>query len=229
VFIPLYDGVKLVFLRRPWVTLGLVIINIVLFGLIFVFATNPSEQIYLPFGLIPAALTGSARLAPALEIVPAYLTPVTSLFIHGSFWHLAANAAFIWVFGDNVEDAMGSLRFLLFFILCGIISGLVYVAVAPQSQSPVIGASGAVSAVASAYILLYPRARILGLLANWIPLAIPAIFAIAIWAAFQLIAAFTSAEAGVAWWAHIGGIAAGLILLPLFKRREVPLLGARTH
>lgn len=222
-FIPIHDGMKLVFVRRAFVTLALVAINSVIFAAIFVFVSDPGETVHLPFGMIPASLTGSAQLAPELAIIPAWLTPLTSLFIHGNIWHLLANILFLWVFGDNVEDAMGNLRFLVFYLLCGLAACMTFVLISPASQSPLIGASGAVSGVASAYVLLYPRARVIGLVLNWIPLAAPAILALGIWAVFQLVAALTSQDAGVAWWAHLGGIAAGALLLPLFKRREIKL------
>lgn len=225
-FIPIHDGMKLVFVRRAFVTLALVAINSVIFAIIFAFVSDPAEQVHLPYGMIPASLTGAAKLAPELAVIPAWLTPLTSLFIHGNIWHLLANILFLWVFGDNVEDAMGNLRFLAFYLLCGLAACLTFVLVAPDSRSPLIGASGAVSGVASAYVLLYPRARVIGLLLNWIPLAAPAMLAIGVWAAFQVVAALTSQDAGVAWWAHLGGITAGALLLPLFKRREIKLFGA---
>lgn len=227
-FIPLHDGVKLLFVRRPFSTLALMVINFSLFVYTSLFAVAPGEGVNLSFGLIPAVLTGHATLDPQLQIVPAFITPLTSIFLHAGFWHFAANMLFLWVFGDNVEDAMGSMRFLVFYLACGIVAGLGYVLIAPQSQSHLIGASGAVSGVASAYVLLYPRARIVGLLLNWIPLAIPALLAIGMWVAFQIVAALISADTSVGWWAHVGGIVAGALLLPLMKRREVPLFGART-
>ncbi len=227
-FIPLHDGVKLIFLKRPFVTLGLIACNIAVYAFTFVFVPAPDESLNLSFGLIPSVLTGRAAIAPELQLVPAILTPVTSMFLHAGFWHLVANMLFLWVFGDNVEDAMGSVRFLGFYLACGALAGLLFVIIAPDSRSPLIGASGAVSGVASAYLLLYPRARIIGLLLNWIPLAAPAILAIGLWIMFQLVSASLSADPAVAWWAHVGGIVAGLILAPLFKRSDVPLFGGRT-
>lgn len=225
-FIPIHDGMKLVFVRRAFVTLALVAMNSLIFAIIFVFVSDPGEQVHLPYGMIPASITGAAKLAPELAAIPVWLTPLTSLFIHGNIWHLLANILFLWVFGDNVEDAMGNVRFLLFYLLCGLAACLTFVLIAPDSRSPLIGASGAVSGVASAYVLLYPRARVIGLLLNWIPLAAPAILAVGVWAVFQLVAALTSQDAGVAWSAHLGGMAAGAALLPLFKRREIKLFGA---
>lgn len=227
-FVPLHDGIKLLFVRKPFATFTLITINSALFIYTFVFAISPNESINLSYGLIPATLTGKAALSPQLQIIPPFLTPLTSMFLHAGFWHFGANMLFLWVFGDNVEDAMGSLRFLLFYLACGVIAGLGYVLIAPQSQSPLIGASGAVSGVASAYVLLYPRARIIGLLLNWIPLVVPAVLAIGLWISFQIVAALVSTDASVAWWAHIGGVLAGAGLLPLLKRSEVPMFGART-
>ncbi|MDB5649975.1 MAG: rhomboid family intrarane serine protease, partial [Hyphomicrobiales bacterium] len=178
-------------------------------------------------GFIPAVLFGSATLAPDLSLVPPGATLVTSLFLHAGFAHVTGNMLFLWVFGDNVEDAMGSLRFLVFYLLCGISASLTYALMAPTSQSPLIGASGAVSGVVVAYLLLYPRANVLGLIFAWLPLRIRAFWLIGGWVLFQLGSAIFSPDAGVGWWAHVGGMLAGVVLTPLLKRRDVPLFGTR--
>ncbi|MGE3248551.1 MAG: rhomboid family intramembrane serine protease, partial [Beijerinckiaceae bacterium] len=166
---------------------------------------------------IPAVMSGNAIVSPELSVVPAWTTPVTSTFLHGGFLHLAGNMMFLWVFGDNVEDAMGSLRFAAFYLLCGAIAGLTYVFMFPASESPLIGASGAISGVAAAYLVLHPRVRIFGLLLNWIPAAAPAYVLIGLWIAYQIFFALSGGDSQIGWWAHVGGIAAGLVLLPVFR------------
>jgi membrane associated rhomboid family serine protease len=142
--------------------------------------------------------------------------------------HLIGNMLYLWIFGNNVEDAMGHVRFVLFYLLCGIVAALAQALPNPDSTIPMIGASGAISGVLGAYLLLYPRARVLVL----VPLGyytrlvhLPAMFVLGFWFVLQLInsALLTQTGGGVAWGAHIGGFVAGMALIPLFKRRNVPL------
>ena len=127
-FLPLYDGVKLVFLRRPIVTWTIVALNVAIFALESAGLLGDSERVDLAFGFIPSVFFHYAALAKGLEVIPAPLTLVTSLFLHGGAMHIFGNMIFLWVFGDNVEDAMGSLRFLLFYIVSGIGASLSYAA-----------------------------------------------------------------------------------------------------
>jgi membrane associated rhomboid family serine protease len=190
------------------------------------------------FGLIPAVLFGTEVLPEGFPYVPAWATLATNIFLHGSWFHLIGNMLFLWVFGDNVEDAMGHLRFLLFFLLCGVIASLVhtlaafYVAdaslphsfIVPAPHRPLIGASGGVSGVVAAYVILYPRVRIWALFLNGIPLRLPAYWAIGFWFAFQFVSAFFGSDDGVGWFAHLGGFIAGAILIPLMRHRYDPIL-----
>jgi membrane associated rhomboid family serine protease len=185
------------------------------------------EAAIAALGFTPAALFGHARPAGP---VPPWTTLVTSLFVHGGILHLAGNMLYLWIFGNNVEDAMGHAKYALFYLLAGIAAALAFAAMAPGSRLPMIGASGAISGVLAAYVLLYPRARVtvvvpLGIL--FYPLAISAIWVVGLWFAMQLISAWLSdaAQPGIAWWAHVGGFLAGLALTPLFKSRDVPLFG----
>ncbi len=181
------------------------------------------------FGVIPAVLWGELELPPALALVPAPLTMLTSMFLHGSFMHLAGNMLYLWIFGNNVEDAMGHGRFVLFYLLCGVAAALTQAAVSPHSPIPMIGASGAISGVLGAYLLLYPNARVL--------IGIPIVFylhltrlsagwVLGLWFAVQMISSAMADpdQGGVAWYAHIGGFVAGVALIPLFKYRHIRLL-----
>src|SRR5690606_27943353 len=135
------------------------------------------------------------------------------------------NMLFLWVFGDNVEDAMGHGRFILFFLLCGTAAGLAHAFAVPGSDRPLVGASGAVSGVVAAYLILHPRVRLWGLFFARIPLRLRAYWAIGFWLAFQLFQALTATDDSVGWYAHIGGFAAGAVLVVMLRRRDQPLLG----
>jgi membrane associated rhomboid family serine protease len=152
------------------------------------------------------------------------------MFLHGGILHLAGNMLYLWIFGNNVEDAFGHIRFLLFYFLCGAAAALTMAYVAPTSNVPMVGASGAISGVLAAYLLLFPRARVtvivpLGIILY--PLAIAAMWVIGFWFLLQLISAgfANPGQPGTAWWAHVGGFAAGLLLTPLLKPRQTRLFG----
>jgi membrane associated rhomboid family serine protease len=211
---------------RPWITWGLMALCIAVF---FLQVSQPQGDLRLvyAFGLIPATLTGEAALLPELYRVPPIVTLVTYPFLHGSLLHLGGNMLYLWIFGDNVEDSMGHGRFLLFYLLGGVLAGLAQSLVSPLSDVPTIGASGAVAAVLGAYLLLHPRARILVPIL-YIPLYLPAYLLLLVWFAFNLLPAL-SGDGGdnIAWWAHIGGFLAGLLLVVPFRRKEIPLLAER--
>jgi membrane associated rhomboid family serine protease len=175
-------------------------------------------------GLIPGVVTGSAQLAPDLRLVPAWSTFVTSMFLHGSFLHLAGNLLYLWIFGNNIENRLGHLGFLVFYLASGVAAAAAQIAPEPGSTVPMIGASGAISGVLGAYLVLYPRSRVV----VFIPISfmllheVRAFWLLVIWFAVQLISAVGGpAGAGVAWWAHIGGFVAGAVVaLPLVQRRR---------
>jgi membrane associated rhomboid family serine protease len=217
VFLPLHDGLALRHLERAIVTILIVVANIAIFAAETAGILGPASKVDVGLGLIPAVITGKAVVSPELAVVPSFLTPVTSMFLHGGFFHLAGNLMFLWVFGDNVEDAMGHLRFAAFYLVCGVCAGLTYVYMFPDSRNPLIGASGAISGVAAAYLLLYPRSRVFGLLLNWIPARAPSVILIGLWVAYQIYFAFAGGDAQIGWWAHAGGIIAGAVLLPVFR------------
>ncbi|KPF71092.1 hypothetical protein IP69_07120 [Bosea sp. AAP35] len=225
-FIPLHDGVPLRFLRKPFVTHGLIALCVAVY-LLLTLRQSETGQIAVAagFGLIPSVLFGTAQLPTDLLQLPSWLTLASSVLLHLGFAHLAGNMLFLWVFGDNVEDAMGHSRFLAFFCLCGIGGSLTHAWVNPASDQPLIGASGAISGVIAAYLMLYPRIRIWGLAFNWIPLRITALYAIAAWILFQLAQAFIDPQGHVGWWAHLGGLGMGAALTPLFIHGRVALFG----
>jgi membrane associated rhomboid family serine protease len=179
-------------------------------------------------GMIPARVFGEAELQPSLATVPAWTTVLTSMFMHGGWLHLGLNMLFLWIFGDNVEDSMGHLRYLIFYIVCGVAAAMAQALVNLDSTIPMVGASGAISGVLGAYVMLHPKAtiRVLIILGIFITVAhLPALIVLGVWFLMQLgsAALSSSSEPGVAFWAHIGGFVAGMALVPFFKQSDVPL------
>ena len=191
------------------------------------------------FGLIAGELTGTLKpgtafpmgegLACVTDPGPQVLHVVTHMFLHGSWMHLLGNLWFLWIFGDNAEDSMGHVRFLVFYLACGLAAAALQVAVTPTSGVPMVGASGAISGVMGGYVILYPRVRVfvllpLGFLLTTV--ALPAWTMIGYWAMIQLVSGVVSLGAaseeagGVAFWAHLGGLVAGLVLVKLFARSD---------
>jgi membrane associated rhomboid family serine protease len=180
------------------------------------------------FGVVPALLTNPSR---DVSVIPPALTVLTSMFVHGGFWHLAGNMLYLWIFGNNVEEAMGHVRFGIFYLLCGIAAVAAQVLPNPDSAAPMVGASGAISGVLGAYLLLYPRAKVLlGLPLGFLIIELgryKAMWVLAIWFLMQLVmgafAAASNATGGIAFGAHIGGFVAGCLLVTILRRRGVPL------
>jgi membrane associated rhomboid family serine protease len=175
------------------------------------------------YGFIPAVALGHQALPLELQQVPTAATFVTYAFLHGDLMHLVGNMLFIWVFGDNVEDAMGHLKFLAFYFLCAAAGAFVHMLAMPQSEVPLIGASGAAAGIITAYLMLHPHVRVWVLALGRIPLRLSAAFMIGLWIAFQIFKFFSTDGDRVSWAAHVGGIAAGAALLPVLKRRGVAL------
>ena len=216
----------------PFVTIFLIALNCT----VFVYQLSlgkAAADLAVAFGAVPAEITGGIELTPSLPIPPA-MTLVTSMFLHGGLLHLGGNMIFLWIFGNNVEDSTGHLRFLLFYLLCGLAAAGAHITVNPQSRLPMIGASGAVSGVLGAYFLLYPRARVLTLILIGFfiqTVLVPAAFFLGLWFFIQFLSgwsSFGSQKGGVAWFAHVGGFLAGMPLLLLFKKRKVRLFSRRT-
>ena len=190
------------------------------------------ERAIYSFGAIPSVVFGIKALPAELDIVPPWTTVFTSMFMHGGWMHLIGNMLYLWIFGNNVEDAMGHVRFVIFYILCGIAAFLAQSLPEPQSIIPMVGASGAISGVLGAYLLLYPHARVLvaipfGFIIHTTRL--PAGWVLVFWFVLQIISSALAGEGqgGVAFGAHIGGFIAGMVLIPLFKYKSYPLFAPR--
>jgi len=220
---------------RPYVTVGIIVACALVYVVQHLLLSQVgAEQVAYSLGVIPAVLTGHEPMPPELALLPPTATIFTSMFLHGGFWHLAGNMWFLWIFGNNIEDAMGHVRFVVFYVLCGVAAVFAQVLPHPGSIVPMVGASGAISGVLGAYILLYPRVRVLlGLPVGFLIIQIgryPAVWVLAAWFVLQLGMAVASSvdvagqsEGRIAFGAHIGGFVAGLLLITLFKRRDVPL------
>lgn len=214
---------------RPYVTVAFIVAcSVVFLGQL---ASGPQGQQLIAYGLgaVPAVLLGHAELPPELYVVPAPLTMLSSMFLHGGWMHLIGNMLYLWIFGNNVEDSMGHVRFVVFYVVCGAVAVFAHALPNAESTIPMIGASGAISGVLGAYLLLHPHARVLVL----IPLGIflhtvrlPAMWVLGFWIVFQLLnSAFADpSRGGVAFGAHIGGFVAGLALIPIFKHKNIRLL-----
>lgn len=186
------------------------------------------EQAIYSLGVIPAALIGSSSLPEEIAMIPAWLTVFTSMFMHGGLMHLGGNMLYLWIFGNNVEDAMGHVKFVLFYMLCGIAAVFAQVMANPNSTIPMVGASGAISGVLGAYLLLYPHARVLVLVPLGVfsrTIRISALYVLALWFGLQLFSSLGSGsqQGGVAFAAHIGGFIAGMLLIPYFRDRKFPI------
>lgn len=217
--------------RFPLVTIALMGMNLGVFGW-QLFGAPSFHASIRALGLVPAAFFADEGLA---ALVHPTLTLFTSMFAHGSVLHVGSNLLFFWIFGNNVEDAMGRAKFLAFYLLCGLAAAVAQIASAPLSTIPMVGASGAVSGVLGAYFLLYPRARVLALVPILFFLRlmwIPAVFYIGIWMAMQVMGGLATNPdgGGVAFWAHVGGFVAGLVLVRPFAGRLLRITpGGRYH
>jgi membrane associated rhomboid family serine protease len=230
--IPLQDDTPAA--SKPLATLGLIGACVAVFLWQQSLAPEAARRAVFALGAIPAVLSGHARLPADLVWEPRYLSAFTSLFLHGGWLHLAGNLLFLWIYGDNVEDSMGPWRFLAFYFLCGIAAVIAQVLPNPQAAYPMIGASGAISGVLGAYLLLFPRANVLTLVLLpffFTTVRLPAMLLLPLWFAVQLLSdlAGPADGAGVAFRAHIGGFLAGMLLVSLFKRHDVGLFARNTQ
>jgi membrane associated rhomboid family serine protease len=213
---------------KPWVTISLIVSCVCVFLWQRSLDTAAGRQAVAALGAIPAVLLTGARLPPELQWVPRFASPFTSMFLHGGWMHLLGNMLFLWIYGDNVEDVMGHARYLAFYLLCGIAAIFAQAVSAPDSPYPIIGASGAISGVLGAYLLLFPRARVLTLVLLpffFTTLRMPAMLLLLLWFAVQLLSDLAAPDgaASVAFRAHIGGFLTGMLLVPFLKRRDAAL------
>ena len=230
--IPLHDDNPTT--RKPIVTIAIIVTCVLVF--LWQSALGPQHEaaVVYSFGFIPAVLFESATLPAELAVIPAGMTLFTSMFLHGGFMHLAGNMLYLWVFGNNIEDVCGHGRFILFYLLCGLAAAFAQALPDPGSEIPMIGASGAISGVLGAYLVLFPHARVHTLVPIGIVFftTIKAGWLLGFWFVFQLLSGVASnpAEGGVAFWAHIGGFVAGVPLIWLLRDKSYrPRPGGRVR
>ncbi len=221
--IPLRDSVRPH--KKPYVNWLIIGLNIYVFIKEAMLPQDMLHQLFYSFGLIPSNMlkvffTGSV-------FHPELITFITAMFLHGGWLHVLSNMLFLWVFGDNVEDRLGHIRYLLFYLAAGIIGSLAHIVSDPTSNIPIVGASGAVAGVLGAYLVTFPRAKVLAL----IPIIffftvaeIPAVIFLLLWFVLQIFSGVASLGGGagaVAWWAHIGGFVAGIILIKILAPKRI--------
>jgi membrane associated rhomboid family serine protease len=220
--IPLRDNIPSE--RAPIVTVGIIIVNVLVYLNQLSLPPRAAARFVYLYGLIPTEISSGDLLVT--HPVPLYATLLTSMFVHGGLFHIAGNMLYLWIFGDNVEDRMGRLKFLIFYLLSGLAAAGAQILSDPHSKIPMIGASGAISGVLGAYLLLFPHARVLTLLAlGWFIrlVEIPALVVLGFWIVFQVLNGLLTLGVqvgGVAWFAHIGGFVAGLVMVIPFSRRR---------
>ena len=209
---------------RPFITCILIGLNILIFFYQIGLEEDARASLIFDYGFKPSHFFFSYGNQLNFEVSP-LLTIFTSMFLHGGILHLLGNMLFLWIYGNNIEDSMGHTKFLIFYLLCGFAAALLQAIISIESSTPMIGASGAVSGVLSAYFLLFPKARVLTLLILFIFITfirIPAGILIGFWFLSQIINAYFNDpnSPGVPWYAHIGGFLMGLFLIPFFKKRN---------
>lgn len=212
----------------PFVTWALIALCVAVFFWQLTFDEQDSQALIYTLGFVPKGLFDSTTPAVAFGISWAWVTIFTSMFMHGGFLHVGGNMLYLWIFGNNVEDAMGHARYLFFYLICGVAAALSEGIINPASTVPLIGASGAISGVLAAYVLIFPRTRItviipLGILLY--PTKISAFYVVGFWFLLQVLNAFLTSPGapGTAWMAHVGGFALGLVLTPALS--QFPLFG----
>lgn len=219
----------------PVVTVGLIALCTLVYLYQASLPPQPGELFVYRFGAIPATVFGQAALPAEFHGAAPIVALITSMFLHGGWMHLIGNMVYLWIFGDNVEDAMGHGRFIVFYVVCGILAVFSHAITDPASTVPMVGASGAISGVLGAYLLLFPRAQVLVL----IPLGlytrmmyVPAALVLGLWFVMQVLSGGMSVGrtgGGVAFFAHVGGFLAGMGLIGFFKRADVQFFSPERH
>lgn len=217
---PIWDHNPFRWPTPPYVMWLVIVANFVVFFIQISAGPGGLDHVDRLAGLVPAAFSG--QVGPALGALPAPLTLLTYQFLHANFWHVFGNMVFLFVFGDDIEELIGHWRFLLFYLVCGIGAGLAFILSAPAAATELIGASGAVAGVIAAYLMFRPCAKVTILL-GLIPLRIRAFWVIGGWALWQVFEATSQTQGGVAYWAHVGGLATGAALFLLLRPPGVRL------
>ena len=212
----------------PFITWGLIALCVAAFFWQLTFDEQDSQALIYTLGFVPKSLFDSVTPPLIFGIPWAWVTVFTSMFMHGGFLHIGGNMLYLWIFGNNVEDAMGHARYLFFYLICGVAAALSEGIINPTSTVPLIGASGAISGVLAAYVLIFPRTRVtviipLGILLY--PTKISAFYVVGFWFLLQVLNAFLTSPGapGTAWMAHVGGFVLGLVLTPVLS--QFPLFG----
>ena len=212
---------------QPIVTIGFIVACTLVFLYQVSLPAKLGEIFVYQYGAIPAVVFGHANLPAEIVAVPPYGSLITSMFLHGGWMHLIGNMLYLWIFGNNIEDVMGHVKFVIFYGLCGILAALSHAAIDSGSPVPMVGASGAISGVLGAYLLLYPHAKVLVLIPFGFfsqMIYVPASIVLGLWFLMQLLSggmSIGSQGGGVAFFAHIGGFIAGMALIPFFKHPHV--------
>ena len=209
----------------PFIVYALIVINVLLF-IYELYLGAKSTSLFDAYALIPQQLTASFGGNPPNRSIPEIYTLITSQFLHGGLIHISGNMLFLWIFGDNVEESLGHFKFLLFYLGCGVLAALSHWVLAMESTIPTVGASGAIAGVMGAYLIKYPRAKIV--LFPFVKYRMPAVFFLGFWFCYQAFKGFASlglpeTSSGAAYWAHTGGFIFGAILAPmlgLFRQRN---------
>lgn len=215
--------------RTPCVTILLILLNTVVFINQFFMTPRVMRGYIVDNGFIPVRLTQEIQSAQSIHAAITHIPLLTGMFLHGSWLHLISNMWILWLFGDNVEDRMGPLRYLLFYLMTGYAAGMAHYLSNPASSIPAVGASGAIAGVMGAYFILYPQAKIITLVPIFVLpllLPIPAVIYLFIWFIGQVYSGLIHSLAGqsvsgIAWWAHIGGFVAGILLHPLLIKKRI--------
>lgn len=223
-FVPLYDHNPLEHIPRPYVNWGIIAVTM---GLWLVFQ---SEWVIPAFyasavglGMTPLYLLDGLPPPAGFNLVPEWATLATYALVHGDAWHLLGNMVFLWVFGDNVEDAVGHLRYLAFYVATAVAGAAAHAVMMPNSDLPLVGASGAVAGVIAAYLMLHPHTKLWVLVLGRIPLRLSARWPLLFWVGTQFVSVLAPGEGEIAWWAHIGGLVAGAALIVVLRRPGVAL------
>jgi membrane associated rhomboid family serine protease len=218
--IPLKDDIPAS--RTPVVNYALIAINCLVYIYLWTLGGEGYQEALIRWGTIPYEITHGVELSPSMAFPP-FLTLFTSMFLHGGLFHLGGNMLYLWIFGDNVEDRLGHVKYFFFYIISGLAASLLFIFTSPQSQVPMIGASGAIAGVLGAYMITFPKAKVLTLIffGFFIRITpIPALLVLGFWFLFQLLYALPSigsTTGGVAFFAHVGGFIAGMVLFKFFS------------
>jgi len=211
----------------PFINIFIIILNSCAFVYQMYFSSGRAEHLFFQLGFIPYEISHLVDISPE-NLVPIPFTIITSMFIHGGWLHLISNMLYLWIFGDNIEDRLGHGKYLIFYIMCGILASLVHGFVNINSKIPSVGASGAIAGVLGAYLFLYPGARINTLFVVFIfarVVKLPALIVLGLWMMAQILSGFADCGSqtggGVAWFAHIGGFVSGLLLIIIMKKKKV--------